>query len=73
MCPIVKRKREQFKLPSKYLLFILTILCVVMMILSFTTNILTAPFHYICGFLLVPFEKGLTNVGTYCLEKNRTV
>lgn len=69
MSPIVKRKREQFHLPSKYLLFILTMLCVALMIISFTTNILTVPFNYISGFILVPFEKGLTNVGSCILEK----
>ena len=69
MSPIVKRKREKFKLPSKYLLFILTMLCVSIMILSFSTNILTVPLNYVSSYLLVPFERGLTNVGTYALNK----
>ena len=70
MSPIVKRKRDKFKLPSKYLLFILTMLCIIMMILSFTTSILSVPFNYLCSFLVVPFEKGLTNVGNYAVEKS---
>ena len=69
MSPIVKRKREKFRLPSKYLLFILTMLCVSIMILSFSTNILTVPLNYVSSYLLVPFERGLTNVGTYALNK----
>ncbi len=69
MSPVVKRKRETFHLPSKYLLFILTILCIAMMVLSFSTNLLSIPLNYVGSFLIVPFEKGLTSVGTYTLEK----
>ena len=71
MSPVLKRKREKFQLPSKYLLFILTVLCIAMMVLSFTTNILALPLNYVSSFLIVPFEKGLTNVGTYALEKTQ--
>lgn len=69
MSPVLKRKREKFHLPSKYLLFILTALCIAMMVLSFTTNLLAVPLNYISSVLIVPFENGLTSVGTYALEK----
>lgn len=71
MSPVLKRKKEKFKLPSKYLLFILTVLCVAMMILSFTTNILSVPLNYVSSFFVVPFENGLTSVGTYTLKKTQ--
>ena len=71
MSPVLKRKRERFHLPNKYLLFLLTLFCVGMMILSFTTNFLAAPLNYISSYLIVPFEKGLTSVGTYALEKTK--
>lgn len=70
MSPVLKRKREKFHLPSKYLLFILTLLCISMMVLSFTTNFLAVPLNYVGSFLIVPFEKGLTSVGTYAIEKS---
>ncbi len=71
MSPVIKRKREKFHLPSKYILFILTVLSIGMMILSFTTNILAVPLNYVSSFLVAPFEKGLTSVGTYALEKTQ--
>lgn len=71
MSPVIKRKREKFHLPSKYLLFILTALCIAMMVLSFTTNILAVPLNYVSSVLIVPFENGLTSVGTYTLEKTQ--
>jgi len=69
MSPLVKRKKEKFRLPSSYVLFIMTCICVLMMILSFTTNILSTPLNFISSFFVVPFENGLTSVGTYILEK----
>ena len=69
MSPILKRKKEKFKLPSSYVLFIMTCICVLMMILSFTTNILSTPLNFVSSFFVVPFENGLTSVGTFILEK----
>lgn len=43
MSPIIKRKGEKFTLPGKYLLFILTILCIGLIVLTFNTNLLSAP------------------------------
>ena len=59
MSPIVKRKGERFTLPSKYLLFIMTICCSVMMLLTFGTSIFDKPFNSILGYILIPFEKGI--------------
>lgn len=68
MSPLVKRKKERYTLPTVYVLLILTLICVIAMVLSFTTNILSKPLNSI-GSILIPFEKGLTNVGTAILDK----
>lgn len=68
MSPLVKRKKERYQLPTVYVLLILTLVCVIAMVLSFTTNILSKPLNAM-GSILVPFEKGLTNVGTAILDK----
>ncbi len=65
MSPIIKRKGERFTLPSKYLLFILTILCTGMMLLTFSTDIFNAPLNTAIGYVVVPFQKGISTVGGY--------
>ena len=40
MSPIIKKKGEKFTLPSKYLIFILTVICVDLILLTFNTNFL---------------------------------
>lgn len=73
MSPVVKRKRDQFRLPTKYLLLVLSLVCVGTMVLSFTTDIFSKPLNYISGYVVVPFQKGLTNVGTYILYRTENL
>ena len=70
MSPIVKRKGEKFTLPSKYLLLIMTILCVGMMVLTFTTDLFSGPLSFAAGYVVVPFQEGITAVGTWMSEKS---
>ena len=65
MSPIVKRRGEEFTLPSKYLLLILTIVCVGTIIITFNTSLFTGPLNSFAGVFVVPFQKGMTTVGTF--------
>ena len=70
MSPVVKRKGEKFTLPSKYLLFILTILCTGMVLLTFNTNIFSGPLSMIAGYTVVPFEEGISAVGSFLSNRS---
>ena len=65
MSPIVKKKGEKFTLPSKYLLFILTILCTGMVLLTFNTTVFSGPLSAVAGYTVVPFEQGISVVGSW--------
>ena len=65
MSPIVKKKGEKFTLPGKYLLFILTILCTGMVLLTFNTTVFSGPLSAVAGYTVVPFEKGISVVGSW--------
>ncbi|RKM57148.1 rod shape-determining protein MreC [Butyrivibrio sp. X503] len=64
MSPIIKRRGEEFTLPSKYLLFILTVLCSALILITFNTNLFSGPLNSFAGVFVVPFQKGITKVGT---------
>lgn len=70
MSPIIKRRGEEFTLPSKYLLFILTVLCSALILITFNTNLFSGPLNSFAGVFVVPFQKGITKVGTHI--KNTT-
>ena len=65
MSPIVKRKGEKFTLPGKYLLFILTILCTGLMVLTLYTDYVSRPLGVIAGRLLVPMQTGISEIGSF--------
>lgn len=65
MSPIIEQKGEKFTFPSKYLLFILTVICSIIMVLSYSTSFVGNSISYVAGFLVVPFEKGLSATGYY--------
>jgi rod shape-determining protein MreC len=70
MSPIVKKKGEKFTLPSKYLLFILTILCTGMVLLTFHTTVFNGPLSSIAGYTVVPFEEGISVVGSWLANRS---
>lgn len=70
MSPIIKKRGERFTIPSKYLLFILTIFCTIMMLLTFSTNIFDGPLNTAVGYVVVPFQKGISSVGTYLSNRS---
>jgi rod shape-determining protein MreC len=71
MSPIIKRKGERFTLPSKYLLFILTILCSAMMLLTFGTDIFNKPLNTVVGYVVIPFQEGISKVGSWLTNRTR--
>lgn len=70
MSPIVRKKGEKFTLPSKYLLFILTILCTGMVLLTFNTSLFSGPLSFLAGYTVVPFEEGISTVGVWLSERS---
>lgn len=70
MSPIIKKKGEKFTLPSKYLLFILSVFCIILMLITFGTNVFHKPFTTAFGYVVVPFEKGISNLGGWLSRRS---
>ncbi len=61
----VKLKRRRIVIPSKYILAVLTAFSVILMILSFTTDLVADVLAGVAGYTIVPFKEGLTEVSSY--------
>ena len=70
MSPIINRKGEKFTLPGKYLLFILTILCTGMVLLTLNTTVFSGPLSAVAGYTVVPFEEGISVVGSWLANRS---
>ena len=69
MSPVIKKKGEHFELPSKYILLILTILCVGMMLITLTTDFTKGPLNSVVGTVITPFQVGISEVGGYLSKR----
>lgn len=65
MSPVVKRKKEKVSIPSKYLLLILTCICVALMAVTFFTDYSASPLNKLVGYVVVPFQNGVSRIGTW--------
>ena len=70
MSPVLKRPKEKFTLPSKYLLFLLTIVCIGIMFLSFKTPNINTPLNSVAGAVIIPFQNGIAQIGSWITDKS---
>lgn len=59
------RKNNQTSFSSKYLLLILSVVCVLLMGLSLITDKVGGPLRGIANYTIVPMQKGINNVGLW--------
>ena len=66
------RKKNQSSFSSKYLLLILSIVCILLMGLSLVTDKVNGPLRFVANYTIVPMQNGINTVGTWMsdLTKN---
>lgn len=69
----IKVKKTKITIPSRYLLLFMTILCIAMMLLTFTTDIITGPLEAISGYVVVPFQNGIGEVGSFLTSRSDNI
>lgn len=70
MSPVIKKKGEKFTLPGKYLLFILTVLCSAMMLVTFGTDVFNRPLNVVVGYVVIPLQQGIGKVGEWLSNRS---
>lgn len=63
------RRKSKSKIPSKYLLIIMTVVCIAGMIISFTASLSGGPLYHVAGYVIVPMQKGINSVGNWISDK----
>lgn len=70
MSPVIKNRGERFTISSKLLLIIFTILCILLMVVSFGTDLLNRPLNTAVGYVIVPFQSGIGKLGGYLSSRS---
>lgn len=64
------RRKSKFVLPPKYILMIMTGVCVVIMLVSFTLNISGGPLNAAAGYVFIPMQRGINTIGSWITEQS---
>ena len=65
----MKTRKTKSAISSKYLLLIMTGVCVVAMLIGFTFNISGGPLHAVAGYVFIPMQKGINQIGGFISDK----
>ncbi|MCR5304186.1 MAG: rod shape-determining protein MreC, partial [Lachnospiraceae bacterium] len=65
MSPLIKRKEEGIRIPSRYVLLMITIGCTALIIITYTTPAFSEPIYRALGAVVTPFENGISTAGRY--------
>lgn len=63
------KRKSKHSIPTKYTLLILTIFCVIVMFVSFTLNLSGGPLNAAAGYIFVPMQNGINQVGTWIVNQ----
>lgn len=71
MSPVIKRKRKTFQISGRALLIALSALCVALMAFTFRTDLFEGPLRSLVSKTVIPFQRGISEVGGYLSERSR--
>ena len=63
------KKKNQYKMKTKHLITMMTILCLGLIVLSLSTSFSFAPVRNVLGYVIVPFQNGINEVGNWMTDQ----
>ena len=71
--PIKKREPFRPNIPPRYLLLIVTCLCVGLIVVTYYTSILDGPLSGFANYVVVPFQDGVSRIGEWIIEREELI
>lgn len=63
------KKKSHYKMKTKHLITMMTILCLGLIVLSLFSNFSFAPVRNALGYVIIPFQNGINQVGDWMTEQ----
>lgn len=73
MIPISRKTSEKQQLPPRYVLLLVTAVCVFLLTITYNFPVLSGPFEAIADVLFVPFQNGVTYAGSWIGDKTAEI
>lgn len=71
--PVKKREPIRLNIPPRYLLLLVSVLCVGLIMATYYTDILTGPLSGFANYVIVPFQDGVTRIGEWIVEREELI
>ena len=68
-----RSNRNKIIIPSKYILLALSVICIIMMVLSYATDIMDGPPQAIAGYTVIPFQKAISYAGNWLFNRSESI
>ena len=68
-----RSNRNKIIIPSKYILLALSVICIIMMVLSYATDLMDGPPQAIAGYTVIPFQKAISYAGNWLFSRSESI
>ena len=68
-----RSNRNKINIPSKYILLALSVICIIMMVLSYATNMMSYAPQAIAGYTVIPFQKAISYAGSWLAGRSESI
>ena len=68
-----RSNRNKINIPSKYILLALSVICIIMMVLSYATNMMSFAPQAVAGYTVIPFQKAISYAGSWLAGRSESI
>lgn len=65
------REPFQFKIPGRYQLLLVTLFCIGLITITYSTDLLTTPLSRTADYLVAPFQNGISKIGRWFVTQDQ--
>ncbi len=68
-----RSSRNKINIPAKYFLLVLSVICVIMMVLSYATDLMNIAPQTVAGYTVIPFQKAISYAGNWLFNRSESL
>ena len=68
-----RSSRNKINIPGKYILLALSVICVIMMVLSYATDLMSVAPQTVAGYTVIPFQKAISYAGNWLFNRSESL
>ena len=68
-----RSNRNKINIPAKFYLLALSVICIIMMVLSYATNIMSYAPQAVAGYTVIPFQKAISYAGSWLAGRSESL